>query len=355
MTLEFSGVQAPESFMAGVGRAVITPPAGHPICGPEHPERPSAGVADDLLAKVLFVRSGDDRAALVSLDAWGLSAVAHEAIASTVAEATGATPGHVWITVTGNGTSPCLWDDRPRYERYAAYLPELVGGAAVMAAGDMQPASVSTAAARLPEVSTSLEGPGRPGDEALFAVGFNDEEGDAIGRVVNFSCPATVAGPHADWTADYPGYSMWALEQGGGLALFAQGASADIRPFDWYKGNTAPSHSARGASDVHALGLLLATQVAQAMAGAMSRRNAPLADAHDAGLGLHVLRIGPAVFISARAAQPSRFARHIRRDLPGSTVVVSANIGGSPFGAVPELDDTLQRRAVELAHETGAR
>jgi len=225
----------------------------------------------------------------------------------------------------------------------------------VVAANALEPASVSTAAARLPDVSTLLEGPGRPGDDALFTVAFNDADGNGIGRVVNFSCPATISGPAASWTSDFPGYAMWALEQGGGgLSLFAQGASADARPFDWYDGNGSPSHPQRSQSDIQAFGLLLATQAAQPAGAALSRRNAPIAAAVDTDAGIRVLSIGPAVFVSVRRPQPTRFARHVRRDLPGSTVIVSADLGGSAFGEIPELNHELIKRAVELARQTGA-
>jgi hypothetical protein len=353
--LEFSGSSEPGVFMVGSGRSVITPPAGYPICGPEHAERTSLGVADDLLAKVLVVESAGVRAAIVGLDVWGLTAAAHEDIVSAVAEAVAAPVDHVWLSVSGNGTSPCLWSRHSAYQRYAAYLPDLVSGAAVIAANALEPASISTAAARLPDVSTLLEGPGRPGDEALFTVAFNDADGNGVGRMVNFSCPATISGPVPTWTSDFPGYAMWAVEQaGGGLSLFAQGASADVRPFDWYEGNASPSHAQRSEADVQAFGLLLATQAAQSTSSALPRRNAPIAAAVDVEVGLRVLRIGPAVFVSARKSQPTRFSRHIRRDLPGSTVIVTANLCGDAFGEVSALDYDLQQRAVELARQTGA-
>ena len=67
------------------------------------------------------------------------------------------------------------------------------------------------------------------------------------------------------WTSDYPGIASSALEQAGiECAVFMQGASEDVRPYDWWEGNTDISHAERTSTDAQALGLLLATQAIRA-------------------------------------------------------------------------------------------
>ena len=67
------GKSEPNLFQAGAGKVVITPPVGFVIGGPEHPERVSTGIADDLLARVIVLESQGNRIAIISLDVWGLA------------------------------------------------------------------------------------------------------------------------------------------------------------------------------------------------------------------------------------------------------------------------------------------
>ena len=51
MVLEMAGKTDPDLFLAGAGRAVITPPVGFVIDGPEHGARTSTGVLDVTVAR----------------------------------------------------------------------------------------------------------------------------------------------------------------------------------------------------------------------------------------------------------------------------------------------------------------
>ncbi|GEM_PF-6507998 len=166
MVLEMAGKTDPGLFRAGVGRAVITPPVGFVIDGPEHGARESTGVLDDLLARVIVLESNGTRVILVSLDVWGLSTGISGSIKTAAGAASGGDANSVWLTTTGNASSPPLWRDDPQYARYAAYLPEQIAGAARMAVGSLEPASMGSKGTLLPDVSTFIEGPGRPGNAA---------------------------------------------------------------------------------------------------------------------------------------------------------------------------------------------
>lgn len=115
--------------------------------------------------------------------------------------------------------------------------------------------------------------------------------------------------------------------------MFIAGPSSDIRPFDWYTDNPAPTHTGRVASDVQALGWLLATQVGVAAGGALLRRNIeitavqPFTDTESDRLSLS---IGEGLFMSSTAPQSTRFGTALT-DAPGTTVFLCANLGGAPF------------------------
>ncbi|HIF72863.1 MAG TPA: hypothetical protein EYQ61_09960 [Dehalococcoidia bacterium] len=355
MVLEMAGKTDPGLFRAGVGRAVITPPVGFVIDGPEHGARESTGVLDDLLARVIVLESNGTRVILVSLDVWGLSTGISGSIKTAAGAASGGDANSVWLTTTGNASSPPLWRDDPQYARYAAYLPEQIAGAARMAVGSLEPASMGSKGTLLPDVSTFIEGPGRPGNAALFVMAINRADGSGIARVLNFACPATILGESTMWTADYPGYASWAIEQnGGGLTLFSQAPSHDIRPYDWWDNNPEPTHAERSPQDVHAMGLLLATQAANGAAETTQRRNVEVDIRNDELSGIQVMRIGDAYFVSTDRPQPNKFARRFRRELTHSNTFVSVNLSGGMFDDKATFDARAIKRGTAILRELGA-
>ena len=344
---------------AGAGRAPVTPPAGFPIFSPESAPHASTGVDDDLLARVVLFEAEGRRAVVCSLDAWGIEPDLHAAIRHAAAKAAGTQDTFSWLTVSGNGTSPATWEGttkEKRYERYLAYLPDLVSGAAAQAKDTLQPAALGGVSAQLPDVTTGVAGRGVEADSAVNIAAVSTESGDGLGLVVSYSCPAIVRGPHGRWTADYPGYTSWALEQAGwGLVAFARGSDADVRPYDWFAGNPSPSHQQRGPADVQALGLLLATQASTALRQVEYRRNVSIEAVRDDSGEIHVLRVGGIVFVSVLRPQPAVFARHLRRAIPRSTVIVSTNVAGHLLSSSVELDVDLELTALETARAAGAK
>jgi hypothetical protein len=157
------------------------------------------------------------------------------------------------------------------------------------------------------------------------------------------------------WTADYPGYASWALEQnGGGLALFSQAPSHDIRPYDWWYENPEPSHAERAPQDVHAMGLLLATQATNGAADTTQRRNVELDIRTDDEAGITLMRIGDAHFVSTDKPQPNKFARRFRREFPHSNTFVAANLSGGMFDAKATFDARAIKRGSTILKELGA-
>jgi len=326
----------PQLLRAGYSETVITPPVGFNIAGPEHPLRSATDVTDDLLGRVLLLEAGDARAAIVTLDVWGVSEAFESAVVERVSASAEVDRALVWIGVSGNATSPPLWEPgNAEYAEYAAYVPQQLGGAAALAAARMQDAELGFASANLPGLATSIHGRAHDLNETVPIMVVDGSSGP-IARVFGFGCPGSVIGEDSSvWTADYPGYACWALSQASGAegCMFIAGPSSDIRPFDWYTDNPAPTHTGRVASDVQALGWLLATQVGVAAGGALLRRNIeitavqPFTDTESDRLSLS---IGEGLFMSSTAPQSTRFGTALT-DAPGTTVFLCANLGGAPF------------------------
>lgn len=342
---------------AGAGRAPITPPVGFEICNPEFGSSVSSGVDDDLLVRVILFQAEGRRVAICSLDVWGLTPELQLEIRRAVAAASGTQAPFVWLTCTGNGTSPPTWGDASKaesYKNYLAYLPEVCGGAAAHAANTMQPAGIGVNAGQLTDVTTGIAGAGQEGDDAVNVCSVTTAQGEGIAQLFSFSCPATIRGDEGRWTGDFPAYASWALEQaGGGVVAFARGSDADVRPYNWYRGNKNRTHAQRGPQDVQALGLLLATQAATVSKNIEYRRNVSAETSADDEKGIRVLRIGDLACIGLDRPQPAIFARHLRKAMPRSRVIVSTNIAGYKPETGEELDVDLELDTLQVARTAG--
>lgn len=343
---------------AGAGRAPITPPVGFEIFGPEFHGTVSTGVDDDLLVRVLVLEAEARRVVICSLDVWGISANLQAKIRTTVASAAGTYAPFVLVTCTGNGTSPPTGEmatNNDKYQNYLSFLPELCGGAAAQAAHALQPAAIGANSAQLTDVTTGIAGKGAEADEAVTVASVVTAGEDAIAQLFSFSCPAVIRGDDGHWTGDFPAYASWALEQaGGGVVAFAKGSDTDVRPYDWYRGNESRSHATRNAQDVQALGLLLATQASSALRNVEHRRNVSVETASDDSLGVHLLRAGELVCVGVDRPQPAVFARHLRKAMPRSKVIVSTNIAGHDLSEGEDLDVDLELDTLKVAREAGA-
>lgn len=340
----------------GVAQSPITPPTGFTISGPEFPDRPSIGIDDDLFVRCITLTSYAETAAIVSLDAWGISESLRNRIAAAVANAIGIPGERVMITCTGNGTSPPIWLDEnnlpSEYSNYTAYLPDIVAGVALEATINIEPSAIGTAETTAPNLSCFANTPQEEHleteREKLLITTFQDADGQIKCVLYNFACPATIIANSDRWTSDYPGIASSALEQAGiECAIFLQGASEDVRPYDWWDGNADISHAERTPSDAQALGILLATQAIRAAPNIVPRRNAPVKTATSEDETASALRIGDAVIVSVNQPQPVQFAADLRAALPETKPQICTNhvtpIATQPEGLVRETIDLVKR------------
>ena len=340
----------------GTSQSPITPPIGFTISGPEFPDRPSHGIDDDLYIRCVTLSSYGNTAAIVSLDVWGITQKLRTRIASAVSDVVGLPSENVLITCTNNGTSPPLWRDDDglpdEYTNYLAYLPDIAAGAALDAALSLQPAAIGTVTTNLPNLSCFADGTQEEHLESeretlTLAAAFT-ADGQISCLLYNLTCPATVVGNTLKWTADFPGVASGSLEQAGvDTAIFIQGASAGVRPFDWWDGNINISHAERTWQDAQAFGILLATQAISATANIVPRRNARIGAAKSEDGESTALRLGDAILMSTIQPQSVDFAHDVRAAIPDFKLLINANSIGSseyPPGILraSALDDAIQ-------------
>ena len=247
-----------------------------------HPSGTEAqDIDDDLMTRCIVLADDHSRVAIVSLDLNRVDDTLRSTVIERTSVATGIHTEEIFITCTGNATSPILTDSVSTsgiVKRYSDYLPDVVAGNAVRAMSKLEPAAIASTTVHIPNVCSFQRLDGVFNDDDRLAtshlIAIQNGEERIVAVVMSCPCPAVVRAPTDRWTADYPGALCWMLQQSGiETPIFVQGNSEGIVPFDWYDGNPNPSHQDRSADDANALALIIATQVAQAIPTLVPRRN----------------------------------------------------------------------------------
>ena len=353
----FNPITSEKTFKVGTAHTVITPPIGFCIYYPDSKPLRSESINDDLLIRVIKMQNLTDHFLLIGLDVWGISEEFEKKIKSSINSRTNNKYGkNIFITVTGNGSSPNIFQNLEEYSIYSEYLIQLILGCEEYSNNNMRAASIGTCATRITDLTTFNDQIGSPGNPALILSVINDFEGKSIAKIINFSCPGIIYNSNHFRTSDYPGYIAWALESSGeGESIFIQGSSADIRPYDWYDSNKKRSHSNRNYQDVTAFGLLIATRLAQITNDPVQRRNVELMTEIDNETGIQVSIIGDMFLVSNPKKQSNRFSRHIMRDLPNSNIMITSGIRGQNMEEKYRFDAKGRRRAITILKNFGAK
>jgi neutral ceramidase len=225
---------------AGVARRVISPPPGIFLIGYGDRTKGNTGVHDDLTATALFLTGGNVCLALVALDMLAINEFVVDQVRLRLA--------HVEVLLccshTHSGPIAYAGDGSPRRNR--AFIDSLVGNivAAVQEAeAGAVPARMEYAAGsadiainrreKMPDGRMEIgRNPAGVVDRSLQVVSILKGTGERMATLVNFACHGTVLGPdNLLVSADWIGAMRLGVEaKVGGLALFLQGATANLNP-----------------------------------------------------------------------------------------------------------------------------
>jgi hypothetical protein len=238
------------TFSAGIGRVTITPPltAPHASWGAQVHVLPE-GVDRDLVATVLVVDDGVERAAWCEAELVVISRAESDAIRQAVASELDIDVEHVRMSISHNhaGPPPSSWNwtrvGGEALERYYASLPSLIAGAARAAKLNLRPARIGwgrgechVAVSRRETDPTGRPvtgvNPDGPIDPEVLVVRIDGTDGEPIGSIVGYTMHPTFLGPpNRLLSPDWPGHMRHVVEQvTGASCLFAQGAAGDIGP-----------------------------------------------------------------------------------------------------------------------------
>ena len=283
-----------EPLEAGFATADITPPVGYRMSGYFN-ERPSTGVRDPLLARVIVLRQGDVQAALVFCDLIGISLSVAGAVRQRAEEQLGIPAAHVAISATHSHTGPLYFgelreyfhalavaehgsDPREEFD-YAAALVDKLSAALAEAQSALAPVELAAGIAREDRLSfnrrfhmrdgTVRFNPGQQNPDIVRVAGPIDPEVGLLrftpvgGKAPSAALAAfalhldTVGG--TEYSGDYPAVLQNRLREvfgGEFLSLFGAGTCGDINHVDV---------SIQGRRSTEEIGTMLAETVAAAL------------------------------------------------------------------------------------------
>lgn len=234
------------SLRAGVVRNLITPPKGIYLIGYGDRTKGNVGVHDELTATALVLDDGSTRLAVVALDMLTIN----EFIVDRVRARLAGTEVLLCCSHTHSGPIAYADEKSSRLNRsYIDLLVERIVDAVQRAQSHLQPARLEYSLGegsvginrreRLPDGRMEIgRNPDGPRDKSVQVLSVMAETG-RLATVVNYACHGTVLGPdNLLVSADWIGVMRQKVEaELGGLALFLQGATANINP-DMYWGDS---------------------------------------------------------------------------------------------------------------------
>jgi len=234
-TFLLAGQASADGLRAGAAEVDITPPVGHAMWGyAARHDAPSDGVRDPLYARALFIETGGERLALVSLDLGRPPTRSSSlAIREQVDKQLGLT--RLFLVASHTHHGPVLEvDDWPTAkESYVRDLEKKLIAVVVQASKAARPARLGVAHKDVTlNRNRHSRLPDRPVDRQLLVLRVEDAAGKAIAHAVNFAAhPTMIDSKSRKISADYPGaLASFVARESGAPCLFLQGAAGDLSP-----------------------------------------------------------------------------------------------------------------------------
>ena len=249
------------TLSAGVARRIITPLKGIYLIGYGDRSKGNIGVHDDLTATALVIDDGRTRIAIVALDMLTIN----EFVVDRVRQSFAPTEALLCCSHTHSGPIAFADEKSPRKnQEYIHSLVENIVSAVREAESNLQPAWLEYSSGeanvginrreRMPDGRMEIgRNPDGPRDKSIQAISVLCKNG-RLATVINYACHGTVLGPdNLLVSADWIGVMRNKVENElGGLALFLQGAAANINPDMYWEDSRAfekVTEQGRGVAD----------------------------------------------------------------------------------------------------------
>lgn len=234
-----------DNFMAGAGRAVITPPIGAWMAG-YAPARRAETIHDDLHVTAIAFAGGGQRALLMSADVCQIFEPHIGSFRRSIADATGVPFEQIVMSAIHTHSGPATFGTHGGAPADEAYLETIFRPQAVKAAQEavaaLRPAVMGVAETQSEvginrrevreDGSVALgQNPWGLYDPIMTVVSFRDYSGAPIANLIHYGAHCTGSGAGPEVTRDWAGPMIDRLEeQSRGLTVYFNGAEGDVGP-----------------------------------------------------------------------------------------------------------------------------
>lgn len=230
------GFSAGRELLMGVAHAVITPPVGSEMSGFIARGSGMLGVHDNLYARAMIWSNGNDasRVVLLTLDLIGLDFPQVESIRQRIAARTAIPQEHIAVTATHTHGGPSVMDGRLGGHvdhHYLEFMLQTATDVVEEASQKLVPVTARFSIGNEPTVGKNRRDVDGVIDPAVPVVRFDALDGRVHAILLSYAChPVTLGADNYLATADYPGYTVRALEAvyPGAHLQFATGCCGEI-------------------------------------------------------------------------------------------------------------------------------
>ena len=228
------------AIKAGAARRIITPPPGIFLIGYGDRSKGNIGIHDDLAATALVLEDGTTRIAIIALDMLAINEYVVDRVRQRLA------PTEVLLCCSHTHSGPIAYAGKGSPRKNRLYINALVEN--IIAA--VQQAQAATIPVRLEysqgQASIAINrrekmpdghmeigrNPDGVVDRSVQVLSILQDDGIRMATLINYACHGTVLGPdNLLVSADWIGVMRSQVEaELGGLALFLQGAAANLNP-----------------------------------------------------------------------------------------------------------------------------
>lgn len=233
---------------AGVATLDITPEPGQRLWGYSNRKHPATGMLDPLMARALVLRSGDDTAAIVTLD---LGRTPQEPLLDRIRQQTAKACGikNLFITASHTHSAPNMEASPSHPNPYAEKVSQQIVELVCRAAAKLEPVriGVSRGTADFAHNRRKFLADGRvamqwrnaereptePVDKEYGVIRLDSADGTPLAVLLHYACHPVVLGPdNYEYSADFVGAACATVEQAHAApCLYLQGACGNINPY----------------------------------------------------------------------------------------------------------------------------
>lgn len=275
-----------QTLSAGVARRIITPPKGIFLIGYGDRSKGNTGVHDNLTATALVLDDGTTRLAIVALDILTINEFIVDRVRARLA------PTAAVLCCSHTHSGPIAYADSRSPRRNQEYIDSLVNSiveSVKEAEANLYPAHLEFSCGegdiginrreKLPDGRMEIgRNPSGARDKSVQVVSIFTG-GRRLGTIINYACHGTVLGPdNLLVSADWIGVMRNKVENElGGLALFIQGAAANINPDMYWEDARAfekVTEQGQGVADAVLAAIRSGTQRMRAIPLSIERKEA---------------------------------------------------------------------------------